>query len=255
MYPYARNNPLLYTDPNGLMYRVCGDMETFDGTVGSCGTMSDSAFFDFIDSDVVVAVTGDPEELNETGWIYYRDGESLGELHYWHMWNDNAGVSLQRDIEQGEVAGRGRSRGATIGPPRKPMPRSETRLPCAGGVIVATGAVPNALEQIHIRGSGETLQWRTPNGRWYPARWEGTPPAARGGIVGAGKAARSVGRSFAFVGVGLNLGLAYGHARNGDYGEMALSAVDAGVSLLSTGGPLGLALSIGWGVGRLAEPC
>jgi RHS repeat-associated protein len=64
MYPYARNNPLLYTDPNGDTYQICTVDQ--DG-LQQCVTVSDDQFYK------AQQTNGQGGNYLKNGGVYYTD--------------------------------------------------------------------------------------------------------------------------------------------------------------------------------------
>ncbi len=81
-YAYARNNPLLYTDPTGLIYELC--------------TPGHACIYDYPDSDFETNFLNDPA-IRLDGVSIYRDGEFIGTAR--HLRTDNPYSSADALIE------------------------------------------------------------------------------------------------------------------------------------------------------------
>jgi RHS repeat-associated protein len=126
-YAYARNNPLLYTDPNGLMFEICG-------SGGVCEDVSDSEFQRSYDSAGDVYATGNPSELGARGFLVYWEESWVGS--YWHYSLDwEPPGDGQAEVAQGGAGGGGGGGGSTRQRVGKAVADALTLLPssaCSG---------------------------------------------------------------------------------------------------------------------------
>jgi RHS repeat-associated protein len=148
--------------------------------------------------------------------------------------------------------------GGVAGPSDEPKAHSETRHPFFGACnanLAATTA--GSAASGNEFGSVRPGQWRGTNGKWYPNSFNGNQyTGGRNAIVEAGETAGKMARGLLVVSVVMSTYQGIEAYREGDRTEAALDAVDIVAAGVGTfGGPIGLAVSVGWFGYRYLTSC